>query len=180
MNVQQHKDVTAKAQRYLALDADAVTRELDDLFAAYPELADDEDLRADMVEGSTNAFELLERIVSRRQDAKSMQVGIGARIDDLKARSDRYERQQDAMEKLAFKVLKATGLDKVPLTEATVSIAKTPARVEILDEAALPEWAFRVSKTPNKTEIGDALKGGKEVPGAVMSAPGERLNVRVK
>ena len=41
------------------LEAHTVTAEIERLLAEFPELADDEDLRRDMIEGQTDAFAIL-------------------------------------------------------------------------------------------------------------------------
>ena len=55
---------------YLPYDVRVLEAELASLLAAYPELADDEDLRRDTIEGETDAFAVLGRLVTAAQDAK--------------------------------------------------------------------------------------------------------------
>lgn len=55
-----------------------VEAEIDRLLVLYPELADDENLRADMIEGSTSAFDAIRTAYRRSLDANIM-------IDGLKA-----------------------------------------------------------------------------------------------
>ncbi len=83
------------------------------------------------------------------------------------------------MRSLMFKLLKAAGVPRVPLAEATISIGKKAAAVEIVDEALLPKAYVRVSTSPDKTAIKEALQAGKKVRGAQMGEEGERLSVRV-
>ncbi|MEZ0212478.1 MAG: siphovirus Gp157 family protein [Xanthobacteraceae bacterium] len=173
-----HKSRSVPAAAYLAMDVDVLTRHLELLLADYPELADDPDLRADMVEGSTTAFDVLDRIVAAERDAKSMVFGLKSRIADIASRKSRYERKQEAMRALAFKVMKAAGLPSVSLTEATISIGRKAAALEIFDEVKLPRWAIRVTKSPDRDAIKAALQEGKKVNGARMGEPGEQLTVR--
>jgi len=169
---------TTRKDQYLALDVANLEAALADLIAAYPELAEDEELRADMIEGSTDAHYLLTRLVSQEREANSMAAAVKSRIDDLSARKARADRRKEAMRALMFRVMKSTNLPKVQLPEATLSIGKKAAAIEIVDESALPEWAVRVSYSPDKTAIKERLSAGETVEGARMGEAGETLTVR--
>ena len=58
----------------------SIRQQIDNLLLAYPELAEDEILRGDMVEGATDAHEFLRMIERRRQDAECMTDAIAANI----------------------------------------------------------------------------------------------------
>ena len=47
------------------IDLATLEREVASLFEAYPELAEDEDLRAGMLEGSTDVMDVLARLVAQ-------------------------------------------------------------------------------------------------------------------
>lgn len=162
---------------YLAYDVTVLEREFADLLAAFPELAEDEELRADTIEGETDAHRILARIVAVERDADSMAKAIAERARDLAGRKARHECKKEAMRVLLFRLLKAAGLPKVALPEATVSITKKAAGVEIVDEELLPDNVVRIVRTPDKSAIKEALAAG-EVPGARMGEPGETLTVR--
>ncbi len=150
-----------------------------DMLAAYPELEADEELRADMLEGETNFHAVLTRLVNGERDADSLAKAVAGRISDLQARKSRADRRKEAMRSLMFKLLKAAGVPRVPLAEATISIGKKAASVEIIDEGLLPKAFVRVSTSPDKTAIKEALQAGKKVRGAKMGEAGEQLSVRV-
>lgn len=164
---------------YLAADVANLEALFADMLAAYPELESDEELRADMLEGETNFHAVLTRLVNGERDADSLAKAVAGRISDLQARKSRAERRKDAMRSLMFKLLKAAGVPRVPLAEATISIGKKAAAVEIIDEALLPKAYLRVSTSPDKTAIKEALQAGKKVSGARMGEAGEQLSVRV-
>lgn len=151
--------------------------QLTDMFAAYPELAEDNELRADMLEGETDYHAVLARLVAQEREADSLSKGTAERIRDIQGRKARYERKKEACRVLLMRLLKAAGLPKVTLPEATVSIGKKAAAVEITDEGALPDNVVRITREPNKTAIKEALALG-DVPGARMGEPGEQLSVR--
>lgn len=163
---------------YLQADVASVLSDIDALLAAYPELAEDDDLRRDMLEGETDAHRVLARIVAVERDADSMVRAVAERQRDLAARKARHERKKEAMRVLLMRLLKAAGLPKVALPEATVSITKKAASVEIVDADALPAWAYETERKPKKKEIMERLAANENVPGAVLKAGGETLTVR--
>jgi hypothetical protein len=167
----------SRQQQYLQADVANVLADIDNLLAAYPELAEDTDLRADMLEGSTAAYDVLTRLVNIERDADSMSKAIAERIKDLQARKARAEKRKDAMRLMMLRVMNAAGLKKVPLVEATVSITKGRDSVEIVDEAALPDAYVRIERVPDKAALKAAL-ANDNVPGARMRAGEETITVR--
>ncbi|WP_266029947.1 siphovirus Gp157 family protein [Brucella intermedia] len=174
----QNKADNTKAQNYLSYDVTVLEREFADLVAAYPELAEDEELRADTIEGETDAYRVLGKIVAIERDANSMVLAIGERAKELGARKERYTRRKDAMRALLLRLLKAADLNKVSLPEATVSIGKGRAGVEIVDETLLPDNVIKLKREPDKTAIKAALDAGEDVPGAALRLGGETITVR--
>ena len=164
---------------FLAADVANLEAEFASLLLSFPELADDETLRADVLEGETNFHAVLTRIVNSERDADSLAKAVAGRISDLQARKSRAERRKDAMRGLMFRLLKAAGVPRVTLAEATISIGRKAASVEIFDEALLPKVYVRVSTSPDKAAIKEALQAGADVPGAKMGEAGEQLSVRV-
>jgi hypothetical protein len=166
--------------QYLHLDANFVKAEIGRLIEAYPELAEDESLRADTIEGETNAFRVIERALLERQEAEMIAGAIKAREIDLAARRGRYERKSDAMRSLIRNVMKAAGLPKVQLTEASVSLTKPVMSVGIASLDDLPQGYFKVRREADKTAIREALASGQEVPGAFMVLGSEGLRIQTK
>lgn len=174
----QNKADNAKAQNNLAYDVTVLEREFADLVAAYPELAEDDELRADTIEGETDAYRVLGKIVAIERDANTMLLAIGERAKDLAARKDRYTRRKDAMRALLLRLLKAADLNKVSLPEATVSVGKGRAGVEIVDESLLPDNVVKMKREPDKTAIKAALDAGEDVPGAMLREGQPSVTVR--
>lgn len=167
----------AANDNYLAADVANLTAEISALFEAYPELAEDEDLRADMLEGSTAAYEVLRRLVNIERDADSMAKAVAARIGDLQARKARNEKRKDAMRTLMLRIMRAGSIQKAALPEATVSVTKGRDSVEITNEELLPDIACKVVRQPDKARIKELLDDGP-VAGARIKTGGETLSVR--
>jgi Siphovirus Gp157 len=155
--------------------------EIEKLIAEFPDLKDDEQLRADMLEGSTSALDVLSRVVSAALDAKSMAAAISNRIDELASRSARHERREAAMRRLAYRLMVAGDLKKAVLPEATLGRTKGRDSVEITDQAALPRWALKIvtTETPSKTVIKEAIEAGIPVAGAKIVTGEETLTMKV-
>lgn len=164
----------------IMLDVQLIELELSNLIASYPELAEDEELRADMIEGSTAAYDVLDRILTRFREAEADGSAIASRIDNLAARQAGAEKRARAMRRLALRLMTAGDLRSVKLPEGTLTRTKGRESIEVTDEASLPDWAFsvKVDKKPSKTAIGQALDAGITVPGAQRVTGDETLQVR--
>lgn len=165
---------------FLQVDIAAFKAHVHELLATYPELAEDEDLRADMFEGETDLHALVERLVRMKLDADTMASAIKARKQEIAERQSRYERKSDGAKALLKGVMLAADLPKVTLPDATVSITKARTIVEITDETALPQGFVEIRRVPKKTEIKAALEAGEEIPGAALGLSEEGLMVRTK
>lgn len=163
-------------------DPQIVRQQIENLKLICPEAWDDgeETLLLDMLEAETDLQEFAAVIVDRMREASSMAGGIESRIIDLQARQGRYERREQAMRDLAFKLMTAADLPKLELKEATLSIRRGTPKVVITDEAMIPDAMCKFTRTPDRTKIKDALKSGAAVNGAVLSNPEPSLSVRVK
>lgn len=165
---------------YLHLDANFVKAEIAKLIAAYPELADDESLRADTIEGQTNALRIIERALAERQDADMLAGAIKAREEELFARRGRFERKAEAMKALIKSIMRAANLDKLTLTEATLSLTKGRETVGIEDLEALPQGYVKFYRQADKAAIKQALDRGDEIPGAFLVTGDTGLTIRTK
>lgn len=77
------------------------------LAAEFPDLAEDERAWLDTLEGLTDALDVCERFIRRALARKRLAEGCAAEIRELQARKARFERQQEAAEKVAFTLLLA-------------------------------------------------------------------------
>lgn len=174
---------TARAPRgssNIMLDVQLIELEIARLVEECPELADDEDLRADMIEGSTAAYDVLDRVLAKYREAEGEQEAYEERANRIQSRAEAAHKRAQAMRRLALRLMVAGDLKSVKLPEGTLSRVKGRESVEVTDEAALPEWAFsvKVDKRPSKTAIKEALDAGIAVPGAQRVVGDETLQVR--
>lgn len=164
---------------YLSADVANLLAHVDALFTAFPELADDEQLRSDMLEGETDLHSVLSRLVGIERDADSMSKAIAERIRDLQARRTRMDRKKDAMRALMLRIMRAAAVFKANLPEATISVSKGRDSVEVEDVMRLPKWAYAVERKPDKKAIMERLAANKNVPGAALVTGEDTVVVRV-
>lgn len=157
-----------------------VVREISDLLAVYPELEEDEALRADTLEGETDINNVLSRLVQEREAAYAMAEGVKVPVNDLRERKARLERRGDGYGEAIERVMSAAGLSKVTLPNATISVSQGGPTAVVEDEAAIPDRFIRIKREIDKAAINAAVKAGEEIPGVAVSNGTTRLTVRVK
>jgi len=157
-----------------------IKAQIDNLLVANPELADDDILRADMIEGATDAFELLAILVGKIEDTDILIDGIAERKAELGEREARFQRRVISLRNLIFKLMEAASLNKAELPTATLSIRAGQRKVVIIDETILPDVLCRIKREPDKARIKDMLTAGQEVRGAELSNGEMTLAIRVK
>lgn len=164
---------------YVAHDANNLAREIELLMEAHPDLAEDDILRADMLEGETDLHRVLDRLVGYEREAATMAAAIAARVSDLQARAARHVKMKDAMRGLMLKLMKAASLPKLTLPEATISVRKGGTSVEV-DDVDLPPEYTRAVVTADKTKIGALLKSGTEFEWARLVTGPATLAVKAR
>jgi len=162
----------------MSLDPLVVQQQISNLLLQVPELAEDDVLRADMIEAETEAHDLLRQLETIRRKATTMAAGIANTIVELEARLHRFERREESMRRIIFRIMELAHLRKVELPECTLFITAGQPKVLITDEAIIPDILCRISRTPDKARIKQMLKDGKEVRGATLSNSESHLTIR--
>lgn len=153
------------------------------------QLVTDEDVDEAMLEAIRNTLDGLEGdLQTKGQSVAAIVLNMEAwskaakdASKQLAARAQRIERRADALREYMRTALEAAGITKIEGPEFTVAIRKNPASVQIAPETDLgDEWMTFYEAphpTPNKKAIGEALKGGKTIPGCSL-ASSTRLDIR--
>lgn len=165
---------------YIVLDAAYTAKAIDAMIAAYPELLDDEELRADSIEAETSMPDIMSRLVRLRGERLAIAEGLNGYIQDLIARRDRLSKGADAIKGLMVKLMVAARLPKLTLPEATISLLNGRETVSILDIDALPQGTFALIRQPDKAAIKAMIDAGEDVPGAGLVHGEPSISVRVK
>lgn len=151
-------------------EADALRLEIEDLIRRFPEIAEDEFLRADMLEGSTNISDVLTDLIRMGEDARAMRDATKQQQTNLKARADRFERRIEFARALMMSILNAADLRKMELPEGTVYLRNNPPQiVGEPDPDKLPDSLVRIERKADKKAILAALKEGQEFEGLALS-----------
>ena len=165
----------------MRFDADLVRQEILNLLISYPELASDELLRADMIEGATSAYDFLRIVEQRRQEAASMAGAIASNIAELGLRQERFERREKAMRAIAFKIMEAADLKKLEMPEATYSVRNGQQKViGDLPVENIPSEFLRVKRELDRSLLKTALQAGRNIEGFTLSNAEPSLSIRTK
>lgn len=148
------------------------------LLLDYPELNDDEELKQDMLHGSTKFIEVMEKLLLTMMEKQVLRDALGEFILALRLREATLEKRIAFLRSLMHRLMTATDTKSLDLPAAKLTVKSTPAKVVISDEDVVPVEFFRVKRELNKAAIKAALEDGKEVPGANLSNGGTTIQVR--
>lgn len=160
------------------MQAEFLRRQIEQLVVAYPELAEDDQLMADMLEGETDFRAVMSKLVAMDREANAMAEAVKAQMSQMAERKARWTRKSEAMRSLMHKLMDAATARKLTLPEATISVRNVPPAVQITDENAVPEDFAKYERKIDKTALKDVLKNGFDVPGASMSNGSETISIR--
>jgi hypothetical protein len=165
----------------MRIDPNIIRQQIANLLISNPELAEDEILRADMIEGETEAFEFLRRVERERQSAASLAGAIASNVAELGIRQERFERREKSMRALMMKIMDAADIRKAELPEATLSIRNGQQKL-VGDAEPLSVGADfrRVKYELDRNAIKEALKAGAIVTGFTLSNAEPTLSIRTK
>lgn len=103
---------------------------------------------------------------------------VGREIERLTAIKKRLERERDRVKEGLANACNALGVEKVQGMYANISFRASEQTV-IDNEGEIPDeyMTVKTTYTPNKTAIKEAIKAGKDVPGAHVE---KRKNIQIK
>lgn len=162
------------------LQKDVITQQVNNLLMTYPDLEQDEQLRHDMLEGSTSAFEYIETQLKAAAEKKALLKSLKEYVDTLKERADRIDHEIEVHRQMIRKVMDQAQLKSMKLPVATVTLASGRPKVIIKDLELLPDDCKRVIVEPNKIAIAAKFGAGEQVPGAELSNAEPFLQVKFK
>lgn len=138
------------------------------LIEEYRSMLDEGD-KIDLIEGQTGVLEMIDALIYDMTVDRAHIAGIDDVIDMLSERRVRLEVRHAKRRDLLLRIMQIIEMRSLERPMATVSVRSSPPRVLILDEEALPTDMLRVKATPDKAKIGEHLKAGGSVPGAVLT-----------
>jgi phage host-nuclease inhibitor protein Gam len=150
---------------------------INNLLESYPELKDDEDLRKDMLEGSTKFNEVIESMLLKIQDSAALSKVAELKLRGIQERKSRFDKRVEFGRELIKKLMEIADVKKMEFATGTVSVTNKPPSVVILDESIIPDDFMKIKKEPNKTLIREMLEK-MDVAGCTMSNGGTSLMIR--
>lgn len=147
------------------------------ILAEHPELADDDEFRADVLEGQTDILTFADRLIEHLQRVSSDEEALRIRIASLDDRKRAFGKRKDTIRETLRNIVSVTGKLTRPL--ATLSVTTGRQQLVIAEGAALPAYLTRVTVEPDKSAISDALKAGALIPGCSFEPAPDSLLVRV-
>lgn len=104
---------------------------------------------------------------------------IGREIERLTAMKKRLDRERERVKDGLDAACRALGVESVKGMYANISYRLSPPEVVIDNPGEIPEEYIRekVTRSENKTAIREAIKAGKEVPGAHLE---QKKNIQIK
>lgn len=93
----------------------------------------------DALEGETDAFELVRRLLDRLEREEGDRNALTQQMEDRKARRDRCDARIKAQRDTIMAVMACANIDKLPLPEATLSVRSVAASLKVNDPKAVPD-----------------------------------------
>jgi hypothetical protein len=133
------------------------------LTSIYGEGEPDTVLLTDMVEGETNLFETVDRILLQIAVDEANLAGLNKTKSTMEVRKKRLEGRVDTMRSMLASALEIMEQKRLERPLATVTLKPTPRKVLVTDEAAIPAQFWKTpDPTLSKKELGDALEAHEE------------------
>ena len=156
---------------------DMLKRTIELLFERYPELKEDEELKADMLEGATDFNETMEKLLRRTQDNIYLSKACQEAERDINDRRKRFDKRIEFGRELMKRLMEAADVRKLEFPTATLSLMNTAPQVVVLNEYEIPDDFMRIKKEPNKILLKEVLEK-MDVPGVTLSNGGVSLVIR--
>lgn len=119
----------------------------------------DEDERGwlDLIEGETDAFELVRKLLDGIEADEGTAAALERQIEDRKARKERCGFRIEARRDAVMAIMECAKLEKLPMPEATLTLRKLPAFVKVNHVGAVPDEYMIPSPKPDTKKIKEAF-----------------------
>lgn len=142
-------------------------------------VGDDEQAKADMIEGETKLLDAVAAAVNRIAEVEANALAIGAMIKDMHDRQSRFNAIADRLRNSIRSSMETTSIARFELPRATISLRRVPPKVDITEPMAIPDiYLKQPPPVVDKTAIKLALTGGVDVPGARMSNGSQTIAIK--
>ena len=143
-----------------------------------PEAAEDQQLIADMIDGETNALDIVRALIRFSIESGSLADAAKERMEALKHRRDRFLQRSETARNTALAMLNALECGKLEEPDFTASITK--GRPKLVTTGEPPDAFARVTREWDKVAAKAAIEAGQNVEGAMLSNSPPSLTIRTK
>lgn len=149
------------------------------LLSEYADL--DEETLTDTLEGITDLHEILAAVIRSALVDEALQIGLKARIEEMRQRLARLEARSQKKRQLALDAMTEVGLRKLEQPDFTASSRMGSPSLVVISEGEIPE-AFWVPQQPrlDRQSVLSELKRGASIEGTQLSNAKPVLTVRTK
>lgn len=117
------------------------------------EQSDDEELMLDMLEGETDLFEIVRKLLNANEDDEGRKAALTEQMNVRKERRDRCDSRIAKRRDLIRELMEIAGIQKLPLPEATISRQKVKPKVVVKEADAVPHEFCKVTYKPDMEKI---------------------------
>lgn len=144
-------------------------------------LGDDEQAKADTVEGQTDLHGAIRKGVRRIAELGAMREGLKAAMKNLSARDARFEQQEQHLRVALRTAMEQGSLSYLETELATISRVPVAPSLVVTKEDEIPaQWWVRGDPRLDRRALTKALKElppGESIPGATLSNGGETIKI---
>lgn len=142
---------------------------------------DDDQLLHDTIEGETDAFEWIGKLLAGIEDDEGVDAALAQQIDDRRQRQQRVAARIKARRGAIMAIMDCAGLDKLTLPEATLSKRVLADKLVVNDPAAVPDEYTVPAPKPSMDKIKAAFAPGDALPNWLRTEAGQAsLTIRRK
>lgn len=139
-------------------------------------IGDDEQAKADAVEGETNLLEAIDLAVQQLVDDMAAIKGLNDYIEKLTNRKERLQDRVAHFRTALAVAMEQAGRKKIDHPAVTLSLRAVAPSVTVVDEAEIPSKFFKPQDPKlDKIAILTALKAKETVPGCSLNNGGQSL-----
>lgn len=141
---------------------------------------DDVEVIRDTMEGEIDLRGLISLAAEQNLHDAALLSGIDDAMSRLRERKDRYEKRIAMRRAAILAAMTAGEIKTLETPSGTLTRKAVPPSVLIVDEAAIPSEFWKPSDPKlDKRAVTEAVKAGRDVPGAMLGNGSETLQVRV-
>jgi hypothetical protein len=150
--------------------------------ALAPGFDDDHTLKVDMLEGETDLFEIVGRLLNENEDDDGIIAALDEQIDARAIRIERAKARIDARKRAISALMDCAQETTLRLPEATLSLRTLRPSPKVTDADRLPEQFVTVEtvRKPNRDAIKEAFERGESIPRRRLTNGGASLTIRRK